>query len=66
VNQKNFKNVVVEVVKKYARNQRMYLKQLRTSSLHPSFMNPLEKEFMKLRNKLIRYRDTYSALKEVK
>jgi hypothetical protein len=66
VNQKNFKNVVVEVVKKYARNQRLYLKQLRTSSLHPSFMNPLQKEFMKLRNKLIRYRDTFSVLKEVK
>jgi len=66
VNQKNFKNVVVEVVKKYARNQRMYLKHLRTSSLHPSFMNPLQKEFMKLRNKLIRYRDTFSVLKEVK
>jgi len=66
VNQKNFKNVVVEVVKKYARNQRMYLKHLRTSSLHPSFMNPLQKEFTKLKNKLIRYRDTYHALKEVK
>lgn len=66
MNPKNFKNVVVELAKKYARNQRMYLKQFRTSSLHPSFMNPLQKEFMKLRNKLIRYRDTYHALKEVK
>ena len=66
MNQSTLKNVIVRLAKKYARNQRMYLKQLRTSSLHPSFMNPLEKEFMKLRNKLIRYRDTYSALKEVK
>ena len=66
MNQRNFKNVVVEIVKKYARNQRLYLKQLRTSSLHPSFMNPLQKEFTKLKNKLIRCRDTYHALKEVK
>lgn len=66
MNPKNFKNVVVEVVKKYARNQRMYLKQLRTSSLNPSYMAPLQKESIKLKNKLIRYRDTYHALKEVK
>ncbi len=57
MNQRKFKTVV-ELVKKYARNQRMYLKQLRTSSLRSSFMNPLQKEFMKLRNKLIRYRDS--------
>jgi hypothetical protein len=66
MNQRNFKNVVVEIVKKYARNQRLYLKQLRTSSLHPSFMRPLQKEFTKLKNRLIRYRGTYHALKEVK
>lgn len=58
MNQRKFKTAVAEVVKKYARNQRMYLKHLRTSSLHTSFMIPLEKEFMKLRNKLIRYRDS--------
>jgi hypothetical protein len=65
MNQRTFKNVV-EIVKKYARNQRLYLKQLRTSSLHPSFMRPLQKEFTKVLNKLIRCCDMYCALKEVR